>query len=118
MAYLTTEQALADYAVFLRTFKSEIIECEECPVIAFGGSYGGMLAAWMRMKFPNIVDGAIAASAPVLFFNGVTPLESFSQVVTNDFKMTSTPQCAAVITEGMKRLDKLIADVSLADFAV
>ncbi len=24
-----------------------------------------MLAAWMRMKFPNVVDAAVASSAPV-----------------------------------------------------
>lgn len=56
--YLTTEQALADYAVFLRWFKQEnYTEAKTSKVIAFGGSYGGMLAAWMRMKYPHIITG-------------------------------------------------------------
>ncbi|KAF5843628.1 serine carboxypeptidase S28-domain-containing protein [Dunaliella salina] len=57
--FLSVPQALADYACIIQYIK-------QAPVIVFGGSYGGELAAWMRLKYPHIVAGAIAASAPVL----------------------------------------------------
>lgn len=54
LGYLTSSQALADYASLLReinkpgkyshSFKRSSIQAN--PVIAIGGSYGGMLAAW------------------------------------------------------------------------
>jgi protease II len=56
-----------DYVEILKAVKAEY-KMENNPVIAFGGSYGGMLAAWLRMKFPYMFHGALAASAPILFF--------------------------------------------------
>jgi lysosomal Pro-X carboxypeptidase len=59
--HLSAAQALADLATLVQSVKLQ----PEQRVVAYGGSYGGMLAAWLRIKYPHIVHGAVAASAPV-----------------------------------------------------
>uniref|UniRef100_A0A914RR23 Uncharacterized protein n=1 Tax=Parascaris equorum TaxID=6256 RepID=A0A914RR23_PAREQ len=87
LGFLTSTQAMGDFAKFLPYFKASVLNCSsDTPVIAFGGSYGGMLAVWFRIKYPHIVTGAWASSAPVLLFKGanVDP-GAFDKVVTEDF---------------------------------
>lgn len=42
ITFLTSEQALADYAYLITYLKSTIDEISDSPVIAFGGSYGNL----------------------------------------------------------------------------
>ncbi|CAK9803908.1 Lysosomal Pro-X carboxypeptidase [Anthophora quadrimaculata] len=85
LGYLTSQQALADYIDLIEYLRSKP-EYKHSPVIVFGGSYGGMLSAWIRMKYPHIIQGAIASSAPILQFSGVTECEAFARIVTSDFR--------------------------------
>lgn len=59
--YLTTTQTLADYASLL----SHVNPNHQRPVVTFGGSYGGMLSAWMKILYGRTVAGSIASSAPI-----------------------------------------------------
>lgn len=58
LGYLTSRQALADYVDLIQYVKSKP-EYKYSPVIVFGGSYGGMLSAWIRMKYPHVVQGLV-----------------------------------------------------------
>ena len=51
-------QALADYVDLISFLRKTIEGASQSPVITFGGSYGGMLAAWIRTKYPHIVQVA------------------------------------------------------------
>lgn len=49
LKYLTTEQVLADFAELISHLKSQLDGAERCPVVAFGGSYGGTLTTLLRV---------------------------------------------------------------------
>ncbi|TYI18865.1 hypothetical protein ES332_A07G123100v1 [Gossypium tomentosum] len=88
MGYLNSAQALADYAEIIADIKNNL-QASHSPVIVIGASYGGMLASWFRLKYPHLALGALASSAPVLYFDNITPSDAFYSIITKSFRETS-----------------------------
>ncbi|XP_045200645.2 putative serine protease K12H4.7 isoform X2 [Mercenaria mercenaria] len=96
LQYLSSKQALADIAQFVTYFKKLYLYqyLQNSSVILFGGSYAGSLAAWARSRYPYIVDGAVASSAPMVammefqdYYVGVgEALETYSSDCTKEIK--------------------------------
>ncbi|CAK8675028.1 unnamed protein product [Clavelina lepadiformis] len=98
VGFLTIEQALADYAYLIKYLKQQYA-ASNSPVIAFGGSYGGQLAAYIRIKYPNLVAGSLAASAPLYWLTGFGDRHGFWKSVTEQFRKHSDA-CVNRIKEG------------------
>ncbi|VVC30216.1 Alpha/Beta hydrolase fold,Peptidase S28 [Cinara cedri] len=123
LGYLTSEQALADYVDLLTYLRHNGSHANvggydganedlngrrtrPSPVIVFGGSYGGMLAAWFRIKYPAVVEGAIASSAPIWQFTGMTPCNAFYRVTSSAYTSTSA-ECGLTISASWKAIDNI-----------
>lgn len=46
-----------------------------------------VLAVWFRLKYPHIAIGALASSAPILYFDNITPSNAYYATVSADFKV-------------------------------
>lgn len=107
LKYLSPHQALADFAELIHYLRYQY---NFAPVIVWGGSYGGMLAAWMRMKFPHLVYGAIASSAPIFQFNGSSDPLEFNYLVTRHFSIMGGPECPTIIKTSFDFLESMMGD--------
>jgi len=103
LAYLSSEQALADAANFITQFRDA--NAPNSPIVTFGGSYPGNLAAWFREKYPHITIGSIASSAPVQ-----ATLDFFLYLDVVDASLTSITgkRCDAQIYQATQQLQSML----------
>ncbi|GAA51984.1 dipeptidyl peptidase 2, partial [Clonorchis sinensis] len=106
--FLSIEQTLADYANLIQHLKEKYGR-DNTAVIAFGGSYGGMLAAYMRASYPHLVAGAIASSAPVNWVAGLGNIHQFFEHVTDDYNQVN-PQCVARVKNAYDLLERMVME--------
>ncbi|OMO58222.1 Peptidase S28 [Corchorus capsularis] len=105
LGYFNSAQAIADYAEIIMHVKKKL-HSYFSPVIVFGGSYGGMLATWFRLKYPHVALGALASSAPILYFDKITPKGAYFSVVTKDFREASET-CYQTIRQSWSEIDDI-----------
>ena len=99
LVYLTSEQALADLAYFVQIMNTTYKLPNNTKWIAFGGSYSGSLAAWLREKYPHLVHGAVSASGPLL---AKIDFQEYYVVVENALREYSEA-CVNAIVEANKQ---------------
>jgi len=104
LQYLTSQQALADLAVFIDSIKSQY-NAPNAPVITFGCSYSGALAAWFRMKYPTVTMASIASSAPV---QAILDFYQYNEVVNNSFADIAGEECDNRIQEATNTIQNML----------
>ncbi|XP_060831449.1 putative serine protease F56F10.1 [Bombus pascuorum] len=99
LMFLSSQQALADLAYFIEFMNINYKLPVGTKWIAFGGSYAGSLAAWLRNKYPHLVHGAVSASGPLL---AEIDFQEYFVVVENALKEYSEA-CVNAILEANKQ---------------
>lgn len=103
LQYLSSQQALADLATFISAMNDQFKLPSSTKWIVFGGSYPGSLAAWMRVKYPHLVAGAMSASGPLLA--QIDFMEYYK--VVDEALGTYSDECVQEVQKGTKQIDIL-----------
>lgn len=104
LRYLNSEQALADLAAF-RNAMAKKFNLTSSKWISFGGSYPGSLSAWFRLKYPHLVNGAVASSAPVF---AKLDFPEYMDVVTASLGTTGQ-DCVKNVANATQTLNSLLS---------
>uniref|UniRef100_A0A336N030 CSON003791 protein n=1 Tax=Culicoides sonorensis TaxID=179676 RepID=A0A336N030_CULSO len=111
LKYLNVDQALADLARFIVWFKSVTPGLENSKVIVVGGSYAGTMAVWMRQKYPDLVQGSWASSAPLL---AKTDFVEYKEVMGYAYRTIGGQYCYDRLEQAFSEMERLVdtGDVS------
>nr|XP_018903762.1 PREDICTED: putative serine protease K12H4.7 [Bemisia tabaci] len=98
LQYLSSDQALADYAHFITQMNLEH-GFKNPKWIVFGASYGGSLAAWLRYKYPHLVYAALSSSGSLF---AKADFHEWFEVITKSLSTLGGPKCVDAIKTANK----------------
>jgi lysosomal Pro-X carboxypeptidase len=113
---LTEAQVLEDFTA-LATHLRANLSAWDSPLIALGGSLAGEMATWWRVRYPFMVDMALAASAPILGFPGLTDQYGWYRTATDAFRAVGGDACVDAIRAGYWQTAALSPAAASAAFA-
>ena len=67
------------------------------------GSYPGSLSAWLRLKYPHLVHGAVSTSGPLI---AQSDFPEYLEVVDRTIQLTS-PKCNSLVKKAMGQAARL-----------
>jgi lysosomal Pro-X carboxypeptidase len=102
----SVNQVLSDYAHLIVHLYDQLKLPQSTPVITFGSSYGGMLSAWMRTKYPHLVEGALASSAPVFHMFGTKPAPDGAAFATAVTRVAGVG-CSSRLRKALQAINRL-----------
>uniref|UniRef100_G3U1K1 Serine protease 16 n=1 Tax=Loxodonta africana TaxID=9785 RepID=G3U1K1_LOXAF len=103
LRYLSSRQALADIVNF-RTKIAKKMGLTENKWVAFGCWYGGFLAAWSRIKYPELFAAAVGSSAPM---QAKANFYEYLEVVQRSLA-THNSECFQTVKEAFKQVVKMM----------
>lgn len=105
LKFLTVEQALADLAHFIEYIKESSADFKNSGVVVVGASYSATVATWARLKYPQLINGAWASSAPI---NAKLDFYEYNEVMTESIKIIGGEECVAKFEKAFKQLEELV----------
>jgi len=106
LKYLTSEQALADLATFIKQVNKDK-GWTNPRWIPYGGSYAGSLTAWFRELYPDITFAAVGSSGPV---QADVDFYGYLQTVESALR-SSSDECADNLKAGFDKVHELFTTV-------
>ncbi|CAH1134824.1 unnamed protein product [Ceutorhynchus assimilis] len=103
MKYMSTEQALADLAEFVVAMNKEHNLAEDVKWIAFAGANYG---AFLRLKYPHLIHGAVSSSAPML---AVVDFQDYFKNIAEVLNETDV-NCLSALQAGTAQMAERLKD--------
>ncbi|KAH9102796.1 hypothetical protein AeMF1_020710 [Aphanomyces euteiches] len=112
LKYLTSYQALKDFVAVQQHIIEQRNLTSANKWVAFGGSYSGVLAGFVRAMFPNNFVGSVANSAPVW---AKTNFVEYSEKVAYGLKFFGGDKCLNNVGQAMKDFHALMVSTKQED---